>query len=169
MQTQSIIPINFGIRPSLKVQRKNQKLFESVADFFDIYNKKLKGIPYEYKYYEIEQNNRGLLFAEYSDQWQFSVKFGKKLTQELLKKPADYIARTLAKAAEAFALDDKYWSKFFKFGESVCKDKKLNMSENVRGKFSDEIAKLYSDYVLATLSDNLKENEFLAKANIHWS
>lgn len=167
MKIENISKINFGEKPQLFVSNKYRGIFDEVADKFDIYTKKIKRNPDDFGYYEIEQNRRGMIFTEYKDGWEHSIKFGKKLTSEFLEKSTDYIAKTLAKAAEIFALDDKLWLKTSKFTDTITKNKQLKMSDKVKENYSEALlSEMYNKYILRTLENKLKENEFLAKAKI---
>jgi hypothetical protein len=167
MKIEQTFSTSFGIRPKLKVSKDNKKLFDEVADAFDIYNKKLRCKPDEIRQYEIVQNKRGLTFTEYKDGWEHSVRFGKKLAEEFMEKPADYIAKTFAKAAEVFALDDKLWFKYLKFTNKIMNDKKLSMPNKRQCEYEDcMLSETYNKYILTTLKDQLKENGFLSKAKV---
>ena len=167
MRIEHISTTSFGVRPQLIVSKENKILFEEVADKFDKYNKKLKCKPNEIRQYEIVQNKRGLTFSEYKDGWKHSIRFGKKLAEEFMEKPADYIAKTFAKAAEVFALDDKLWSKYLKFTNKIMKDKKLSMPNKRQCEYEDcMLSETYNKYILTTLKDQLKENGFLSKAKV---
>lgn len=166
MKVEHISSISFGIRPELNVAKENSKLFNEVADIFDKYNKQLKYNPDDIRLYKIIQNKRGLTFTEYKDGWEHKIKLGKKLTEELLGKPAQYIAKTFAKAAEIFALDDKLWFKNLKFTNSIIENKQLKMPDKQQVEYENVMDEIYNKYILPALKDRLKENDILSRAKI---
>ena len=167
MRTERISSTSFGLRPELRVSKENTAFFNTVADAFDRYNKKLRHDFDDVRIYEIVQNKRGLIFTEYKDGWEHRIRFGKKLTQELLEKPADLIAKALAKAAEIFALDDKLWFKTAKFAKGMYENRQLGMSVRRQGEYEDSMLEdVYNKYILQTLKEKLKENGLLTRAKI---
>ena len=147
MQVEQISPISFGIRPTLKVSKKNSKLLNKVADKFDVLNKELdnsvkKRIREDTKY-EIEENNDILTFSQggYCEHY---IKF----TKGFLNQPAEAIAQVLAKAAKIFSYDDILFEKMGKC-LNMIEDRKY--FEPPAYDFQDHVWRAYEEHVVPAI------------------
>lgn len=150
------IVFHFGIRPTLKVSKKNLKLLNDFADRFDILNQKLdnwvsKKIRKHTDYY-IEEDKDTLTFSEggYGEHSVFFSKF-------ILLLPAEKIAQTFAKAAKIFSYEDKMFEKTCKYVDTVNAKKhpKIVNSEN----FEDNIWMVYKKHIVLAIREEFNKDK----------
>lgn len=150
MQIKQTSTINFGIRPQVNVSKKNQKLFNEVADKFDELNKKLdkkvdKTIREQTGYHIVEVEKNIFDFVQ-SGFPEHVVTF-----KNLTKKPAEKIAQIFAKTAEIFSIDDRLFNKSLNFIKKLKVDNKQGLE--------DDFCELYGNHILPQINKNFKNDE----------
>ena len=165
MQVDKVSNTNFGIRPQLKVQEKDLKLFNQIADKFDRINSKLdNNIPKKIRQntvYTIEKNDDYLEFRQ-GGYAEHTIFFDNKSAQKLLATPVNYISKTLAKAAAILAENDKLYAKANVLTNATEKSKLSELTSECE----DDIWDVFSKHIDKATEKELRKNPFIEDANI---
>ena len=168
MRTEKISPISFGIRPDLMdATKQNKKLLFDVIDKFDNYNKKLdKTVNQKIRqntFYDITEDKDGLEFRQ-GGFGEHKLFMNRKLANKFLKMPAEYIAKTLAKAAEIFSFDDKMFNKTCDYINPINAKKHPKIADGLE--FENDIWDVYKKHIGSAIKEEFKQDKFLAQADI---
>ena len=169
MRTERISPVSFGIKPTLNetTTKQNTKLLLKVIDQFDKYNQKLdKTVSQKIRkdtFYDITEDKNGLEFRQGGFN-EHTLFMDRKIADIFLKMPVKYIAKTLARAAEIFSLDDKMFNNTCNYINPIKTKKYPKIADGYE--FENDIWKVYEKHIEPAIKDEFTKNKFLAVSDI---